>query len=120
MKIILPDSKEIKRYRGEGGYQVSSVSLPIGKMVEKMAFLEVVIPAGSKASEHYHENFTEVFYLLTPMRAKFNGQEYNLPSGSLVVLDPGDRHEEYADKENICYLVFKLPEVENDKILTGK
>lgn len=117
MEIILPDSQKVKERGGAGGYIVKTTSIPINKMVDVLGFYRAIIPAYSKADEHYHEKFVEIFYTLTSMRIKINGVESKLPPRTIIVLQPGDRHEEYADEESIEYLVLKLPEINGDKIL---
>lgn len=120
MEIIPADSKEAWHYTGEGGYRGIIRKITVNKNVDVFGFYEIVIPPHSISIDHYHEHFVEVFYLQTPMRIKINGKEFNLAAGTIVVLNPGDRHEEYAGEEEVRYLVFKLPDVKGDKIITAK
>jgi quercetin dioxygenase-like cupin family protein len=120
MKIIHPDSKEINSYTGPGGYSVELIKINIEKMIDVFGFHDIYIPKGSFSSEHYHQEFIELFYLLTPARIKINGDKYKLPAKSMVVLQPGDRHEVYADEEGVRLIALKLPYIEADKVMTNK
>ncbi|MEO6077488.1 MAG: AraC family ligand binding domain-containing protein [Candidatus Andersenbacteria bacterium] len=117
MEIILPTSKSIRKYTGEGGYQGEEMKIAIHKTVDILGFYKITIPKGTVATEHHHEHFVELFYLTTPLRIKINGEEYKLPSGTMVVLHPGDRHEEYADEQDVAYYVIKAPFVAGDKVM---
>lgn len=117
MKIVLPDSQEVNRYTGPGGYQAEMMKIVIEKQVDVFGFYKITIPKGSVSAEHYHEKFIELFYLVTPMRIRINDEEHKLPAGAMVVLHPGDRHEEYADDEDVVYYAMKFPYVEGDKIM---
>ncbi|OGG54263.1 hypothetical protein A2851_01195 [Candidatus Kaiserbacteria bacterium RIFCSPHIGHO2_01_FULL_53_29] len=120
MKIILPTSNEIHRYTGPGGYQAAMSKIDINKNVDVFGFYDIAIPPHSVSKEHYHNEFIELFYFLTPMRIKINDEEHNLPTGTVVVLHPGDRHEEYANETAVHYLAMKFPYVENDKVITNE
>lgn len=118
MKIIYPDSEEIKKYTGPGGYESELVKILINKKVDIFGFHRIKIPKGSISAEHYHNEFVEIFVCLTKMRIKINGEEFNVPKDALIVLYPGDKHEEYADDIDVEYFAMKFPFVEGDKFLS--
>ncbi len=94
------------------------MKVDVHKMVDTFGFYRIKIPKGKVSTEHYHEQFVELFYLLTPIRMTINDQEHQLPTGTLVVLHPNDKHEEFADDADVEYLAMKFPYVEGDKIVT--
>jgi hypothetical protein len=118
MQIILPDSKEIIRHSGHGGYGGEYLKIPIHKMVDIFGFYTLKIPKGKISEEHFHEHFIELFYFLSPARFKINDSFFTVPKLTMVVIHPGDRHEIYAEKADVDFLVFKFPFVEGDKVLT--
>ncbi|MEK7647976.1 MAG: AraC family ligand binding domain-containing protein [Patescibacteria group bacterium] len=118
MQIILPDSVDVQRYTGPGGYQVALTKVGIDRQVDVFGFHDIVIPAGQFSKEHHHTKFIELFYCLTAMRLKINDEMHSVPAGAMVVLQPGDRHEVYADDE-VRFFAMKFPHVDGDKVVTS-
>lgn len=119
MQIILPDSGDVQRYTGPGGYQVALTKVGIERQVDVFGFHDIVIPAGECSIEHYHTKFIELFYCLTSMRLKVNDVMHEVPAGTMIVIQPGDRHEVYADAQDVRFFAMKFPHVDGDKVVTS-
>lgn len=118
MQIILPDSPDVQRYTGPGGYQVALTKVGIDRQIDVFGFHDIVIPAGEFSKEHYHTKFIELFYCLTAMRLKINDVMHEVPACTMIVLQPGDRHEVYADAQDVRFFAMKFPHIDGDKVVT--
>lgn len=116
MKIILPNSAELKKTEGPGGYVRSQMPIDINQYVDSLMYYFIIIPKGKKVSEHYHKKAVEFFYLLSPQRVTLNEKDYNLPTGTLIITHPGDKHQFNADENDVQYLTFKAPSLPEDKV----
>jgi mannose-6-phosphate isomerase-like protein (cupin superfamily) len=77
-----------------------------------------ILPSGL-AQAHFHENVTEIFYFLGAGIIGVNNKQYKVNEGDLVVVEPKDTHwvKPSSDKMPLKILVFKFPNIPDDKTL---
>lgn len=119
MRIYPPDATDKIRYTGPGGYKVEKTiaDLAKGREVNSVGWFHVTVPKGEISKEHHHQGLTELFYFLTAGELKLNGDIVKVSPRTLIVLEPGDRHEVYATEADTEFIAVKLPNIEDDKVL---
>ncbi len=77
----------------------------------------VTIPPSGKAHAHFHENVTEFFYFLGAATIGINNKKYDVDTGDLVIVDPGEAHWVKSGETSLQIVVFKFPNIPEDKTL---
>lgn len=80
-----------------------------------VGFYETSIPRGSKCKEQWHKESYESVYFLTDGEAKLKGEIYEFKKGDLVFLEPGEKHEWLALKNEVVLFAMRFPNLLNDK-----
>lgn len=77
----------------------------------KHSFGHVVIPAGLSSRPHYHPEAEETYFILKgKARMIVDGKEYLLSPGDVVFIQPPERHQIFAEKnEDLEFLVACAP-----------
>jgi quercetin dioxygenase-like cupin family protein len=84
------------------------VLMPPGEMDSPVHISHIVLPAGSTAIEHTHEDKNEIFYGIRGLVVfKVNGKEMPLGPGELVVVEPGEHHSivDVPEEAEMLYLM---------------
>ncbi|MFX1465195.1 MAG: cupin domain-containing protein [Promethearchaeota archaeon] len=77
----------------------------------------VTIPPSGLAQAHFHENVTEIFYFLGEGIFGINDTQYEVNSGDLVIVEPNEAHWVKSGETSLQILVFKFPNIPEDKTL---
>tara|TARA_Y100000310_G_C20168690_1_gene572596 strand:- start:206 stop:568 length:363 start_codon:yes stop_codon:yes gene_type:complete len=117
MKIVryqeVPDE-----VRGGGLYVIKRlITENITQNPKNIGFYQTTIPKGSKVPGHHHAKLDEVFIFLTKARVEIEGSMYHFHPKDMVFLKAGDKHEIFADDEDVVLIAIKLPDHKEDKVL---
>jgi mannose-6-phosphate isomerase-like protein (cupin superfamily) len=117
MKLIRENSKADE---DRGGYNRKVLLEHVFKQkdaINSVWAALVTIPPLGVANTHFHENVTEIFYFLGSGALGVNDKEYNVNSGDLVIVAPQEAHWVKAGETPLKIVVFKLPNIPEDKTL---
>lgn len=115
MKIIRVDEVD-DEVRGGGSYIIKRlITDELEHSPSNIGFYQTTVPKGSKVQYHSHSSLDEVFIFMTPGRAKIEDKEYRFRPKDIVFLRAGERHEIYADDEDVVLIAIKLPDNKEDK-----
>ena len=83
--------------------------------------LHVIVPKGRKSDRHYHSTFKEIFIPLTKGIIEIDGEEFEVDSGDVIIVNEKEVHSAKATKDNDFELfAIKLPEDESDRTSVDK
>ncbi|MCK5588178.1 MAG: cupin domain-containing protein [Candidatus Lokiarchaeota archaeon] len=113
MKLI----KEIEKIEEDRGGYTRKVLLEQKNAIRSTWVALVTIPPSGKAQAHFHENVTEFFYFLGAATIGINNKQYDVDTGDLVIVDPGEAHWVKSGETSLQIVVFKFPNIPEDKTL---
>ena len=78
----------------------------------------VSLESGTISSPHGHEHLEEVFMALTEIRIHIDDAHFDLDTGDVVVVSPGEMHSfEVLGQTQARLLAMKFPNIKDDKIV---
>ena len=84
---------------------------------KQIGFLTVTTPKGCNELLHEHPVSTEVFYHITPGKVEVNGKVYDLEPGDIIILEPGDKHKQIAEDNDIELVILRIPLSDDKQIV---
>lgn len=90
---------------------------------EKIGLLKVIIPSNTIAKKHYHKEHFEIFIFLKGRGnvtvESHSVKELYVDKGSILIIEPGEKHTVQALNEPLEIVVIKVPYKPEDKVLEG-
>jgi mannose-6-phosphate isomerase-like protein (cupin superfamily) len=99
------------------GYSASYVAdILFRQKIDTSGFILVEVAGGTKSSPHKHEELEEVFVCLADITLIIDSVAYDLQTGDVVLVSPGESHSfENRTDSSVTLLAIKFPNLKNDK-----
>ena len=99
------------------GYSASYIADIVFKQkIDSSGFILVEVAEGTKSSPHKHEELEEVFVCLSDITMIIDSVDYDLQTGDVVLVSPGESHSfENRTGSPVTLLAIKFPNLKNDK-----
>jgi len=99
----------LKNAEGEVFYELIGRGEKLGN-TDKHSFGIVVVKKGYSTNQHYHQTAEETYYFLRGSGTfVINDQKVEVKAGDAVLIEPNERHQLFANEEEVEAIVVCAP-----------